>query len=349
MTAGSVVRFLHSWFAGRAPEILTRPYIHIGSAERRVHSVALTPALTRLPDSDPAPDMVLCCRPVLPHGMCALDESEPEGRLACDIVRRGLTVCVLGECFEAAKGGASDRLAAELLQLGETAPLRVLGHEQVFKLVVFTPPEALQAAIDALAGAGAGLIGRYSHCTFRSPGIGTYLPLEGASPYAGEVGRLEQAEEYRLEVLVPRSALDAAVEAMLSAHPYEEVAYDVYPLAGGGGALGRGRTGILQEPTTAGELSSRLNCSLAVGTPDALVQRVAVVAGSLEREDAASAVAAGVNCLVAGRASSEALYCAESASLPVLEIGWASSLRPGLRGLAEVLHARFEGISFMLH
>lgn len=345
MTAGDVLRFLDSWFAGRAPERLSRPHLHIGRSDRPVQSVLLTPSLTKLPDSDPPPDMVLCCRPILPQGCCILDESEPEALLACELVRREIAVCILGECWEAARGGASDSIA-ELLGLGEIAPLRVLEREQTLKLVVFTPPEALQAVTDALAGAGAGVIGNYSHCTFRAPGTGTYLPLEGASPYVGEVGRLEQAEEYRLEVLVPRSALDSAVKAMLAAHPYEEVAYDLYPLAGGGEPLGRGRIGVLAEATFVGELARRLGCAVAVGSPDASVRRAAVVAGSAERDDAASAVSAMAECLVVGSASADALYCAEVAQLPVLELGWSASLRPGLTALAELLVNAFPSASF---
>jgi len=345
MTADEVLRFLTSWFAGRAPERFSRPHLHIGRSERPVQSVLLTPSLTELPEIESPPDMVLCCRPILPHGQSALDESEPEARLACEVVRRGLTVCVLGECFEAARGGASDCIA-ELLGLVEAAPLTVQEREQTLKLVVFTPPEALQAVIDALAGAGAGVIGKYSHCTFRSPGTGTYLPLEGASPYVGEVGRLEQAEEYRLEALVPRSVLDSAVQAMLSAHPYEEVAYDLYPLVGGGQALGRGRIGVLSEPVPAGAIAERLGCAVVVGSSNASVRRAAVVAGAAERADALSAVGSEADCLVVGRASADLLYCAEVAGLLVIEMGWAASLRPGLAALAELLRTAFPSAFF---
>jgi hypothetical protein len=107
--------------------------------------------------------------------------------------------------------------------------------------VVFVPEEAVDAVRDAVCAAGAGHIGNYSHCTFRTPGEGTFLPLQGAHPYVGQVGELERAREFRLETIVPASVRDRVVAAMLEAHPYEEVAYDLYRLHLPGPERGIGR------------------------------------------------------------------------------------------------------------
>ena len=101
------------------------------------------------------------------------------------------------------------------------------------KYVVFVPLSHLDAVIEAVHEAGAGIIGDYSHCTFRSPGTGTFKPLEGANPYTGSVGEMEHAkDEVRLETVCPKNHLGALIEAVASAHPYEEPAFDVYPLLG---------------------------------------------------------------------------------------------------------------------
>ena len=98
------------------------------------------------------------------------------------------------------------------------------------KLVVFVPQSHLEAVRTALAGAGAGTIGKYDSCAFMSSGIGTYRPLEGSKPFQGEIGQLERAGEARIEVTVEKSKLDAAVSAVKKVHPYEEPVIDIYKL-----------------------------------------------------------------------------------------------------------------------
>jgi len=100
----------------------------------------------------------------------------------------------------------------------------------VVKLVWFVPEDALDATRDAVFGAGGGTIGDYERCSWYTKGTGTFLAREGADPAVGDVGQEEHVEEYRVEVVVPEDALPAAVEALRAAHPYEEVALDLYPL-----------------------------------------------------------------------------------------------------------------------
>jgi hypothetical protein len=100
----------------------------------------------------------------------------------------------------------------------------------VVKLVWFVPEEALDATRDAVFGAGGGVIGDYERCSWYTAGTGTFLAREGASPAVGGVGAEERVAEYRVEVVVPDESVAAAVDALRQAHPYEEVAFDLYPL-----------------------------------------------------------------------------------------------------------------------
>jgi hypothetical protein len=100
-----------------------------------------------------------------------------------------------------------------------------------FKLVWFVPENALDATRDAVFSAGAGRIGDYERCSWYTSGTGTFLGGEGAEPAIGEAGREERVDELRVETVVPAAALAAVVAALRSAHPYEEPAFDVYPLA----------------------------------------------------------------------------------------------------------------------
>ncbi|MBU6370888.1 MAG: YqfO family protein [Patescibacteria group bacterium] len=99
-----------------------------------------------------------------------------------------------------------------------------------YKLVVFVPLENADALRQAMGDAGAGIIGNYTHCTFSSRGTGRFKPGKGANPHIGKIGILESVEEERIETIVAEKKLEAVITAMKKAHPYEEVAYDVYLL-----------------------------------------------------------------------------------------------------------------------
>ena len=98
------------------------------------------------------------------------------------------------------------------------------------KLVVFVPAEALDAVRDAVFEAGAGRIGDYERCAWYTEGTGTFFAGEGAEPSVGEKGREERVPELRLETVFPEDRQDDVVAALRRAHPYEEPAFDVYPL-----------------------------------------------------------------------------------------------------------------------
>ena len=99
------------------------------------------------------------------------------------------------------------------------------------KLVVFVPPEALDTVRDALFAAGAGRIGDYERCSWYTEGTGTFFAGEGAAPTVGERGREERVPELRLETVYPAEHEAEVVQALRDAHPYEEPAFDLYPLA----------------------------------------------------------------------------------------------------------------------
>lgn len=98
------------------------------------------------------------------------------------------------------------------------------------KFVVTVPITHADIVRKALGDAGAGKVGNYSHYSFSSKGAGRFLPLDGANPHIGNVGTPEQVEEERIEVDCDSAILKEVILEMKKVHPYEEVAYDVYPL-----------------------------------------------------------------------------------------------------------------------
>ena len=98
------------------------------------------------------------------------------------------------------------------------------------KIVTYVPTEAADAVREAMGRAGAGKIGNYHFCSFSSRGEGRFLPVDGANPTSGEVGKLSVEPEERIEVVCGRSDAKAVITATREAHPYEEVAFDIYEL-----------------------------------------------------------------------------------------------------------------------
>jgi dinuclear metal center YbgI/SA1388 family protein len=173
--------------------------------------------------------------------------------LVLSLVREGLSLVVAHTNLDSVAWGTNGELADRLkMQAAERRFLRPAkpapGH--LLKYAVFTPESHVQAVLDAMASAGGGHIGKYSHCSFRTQGIGTFKPLEGADPFLGEVGKVEETAEWRLECVVPRERLSALLLAVRNVHPYEEIAFDVLPMEVPSSAdAGLGLVGIVPPQT----------------------------------------------------------------------------------------------------
>ncbi|MTI94800.1 MAG: Nif3-like dinuclear metal center hexameric protein [Firmicutes bacterium] len=224
--------------------------------------------------------------------------------------------------------GVSEQLAREL-DVSVTGVLEPTG--KLYKLAVFVPEDYLEQVREALGAAGAGHIGNYSHCTFTSPGTGTFMPHSGSSPFIGAVGKLETVREQRLEAVVTSHRLHSVLAAMIDAHPYEEVAHDVYPLENRG-VVGFGRIGDLSVPRTlstfAKECIARLNCSgiRVAGSLDKELRRAAVCGGS-GGDFWRQALALGADVYVSGDISHHEALDAAAAGMAIIDVGHYQSER----------------------
>lgn len=99
-----------------------------------------------------------------------------------------------------------------------------------YKIVVYVPAENADAVREAIAEAKGGELGKYTHCSFSTKGIGRFKPTDGANPHIGEVGVLEQVEEERIEVTCKNEVVGNIVAAIKRVHPYEEIVMDIYEL-----------------------------------------------------------------------------------------------------------------------
>jgi dinuclear metal center YbgI/SA1388 family protein len=313
--------------------------LQVGDPEAKVNQVLV--GLTPLPEvfeeaEEKGADFLLFHHPLIFDPLKALVTSSYPGGLLARAIRNGFAIYAAHTSYDAAPAGVSVALARTL---GLGGPLRVLSPRGALrKLVVFVPEENVDTVAKALAEVGAGVIGDYTECTFRTLGRGTFRGGEGANPYLGEKGRLEEVEEVRIETVVAAHTVGSAVNAAIAAHPYEEVALDVYPVEGSPDGCGYGRIGTLPERLTAEEL--REYVSEALGFPSRLVadpgRRIETVAvlggsgGSFIPEVAAS----GAHAYVTGDVDYHDALLAESLDLAVIEAGHAATELPSLEPLA---------------
>ncbi len=270
-------------------------------------------------------DMLITHHPFFFDAVKTLREDRPAGRIAALLIRNGIALYCAHTNLDNARGGINDYLAEFLGIEGikTLEPLKGLGYE---KIVVFVPAGYEDRVASSMAEAGAGWIGNYSHCTFRSRGTGTFMPRENTDPFIGEKGKLEQVDEYRLETIVPAEDTGQVIEAMLDAHPYEEVAYDVYPLKNGRWDMGPGRTGTLTEAVPFGEFVKTVKDALdleqvrCTGSPDRRVERVALCGGSGgSLIDAAAA--AGADVFITGDVKHHDAHRARELGMALIDAG----------------------------
>ncbi|MBI2086457.1 hypothetical protein HYT74_03895 [Candidatus Daviesbacteria bacterium] len=100
----------------------------------------------------------------------------------------------------------------------------------MFKIITFVPTKDAQKVREAMGNAGAGVLGKYHHASFSTKGVGRFIPGQGAKPAIGEIGKLEEVEEERIEVICERGKVKAVVEAIRKTHPYEEIPLEIYQL-----------------------------------------------------------------------------------------------------------------------
>lgn len=284
----TIVEYLEKFAPKRLAERWDNVGLQIGHPAAEIHRIMV--ALDATPEVlkeavERKVDMLVTHHPFFFDEIKHIRFDQPFGNMIKTAINSGINIYSAHTNLDIAFGGVNDYLA-NTLELSDIEPLMETSHEVYYKIVVFVPKGHEDAVRDAMAMAGAGWIGNYSHCTFQTQGTGTFKPLERAQPYIGNVGKVEKTDEFRLETIIPESLKRKVLSAMLKAHPYEEVAFDIYPLANEPKKFGIGRIGQLQTKTTLNQLCHQLKGLLSlqkvkyVGDLNTAIQKVAVCGGS---------------------------------------------------------------------
>lgn len=274
-------------------------------------------------------DLLVTYHPLLFHPTTRLVVGRSPGGRAHRLISAGVALVVVHTAFDVCPGGSADSLAATLGLIDPIGFGPTWGWDAV-KVVTFVPPEAVGPVATAMEQAGAGRIGNYTACSYRSPGVGTFYSGTGTAPMVGADGRFNEVGETRLEMIAPAVIAGRVVAALVAAHPYEEPGYDVYEVRSNAGFVGR--AGTIAPVSTVDDLaalvSERIGGVLRVaGTGP--VKTVAVLPGS----GASFIEAADADVLVTGDVGHHRARAALDRGMAIIDPGHAATERPGLRRL----------------
>ena len=282
-----LVGLVHSLYAPDLAEDWDNVGLQVGDPGAPLERVlvALDPGLAAVEAArDAGAQALVTHHPLLFRPLKRLTADDAVGRVVWTAVRAGVAIISAHTNLDSAVAGLNSWLA-EQLGIAQSTPLQPAAGDYL-KLVVFVPAGHEQNVAEALFSAGAGEIGAYDHCSFRSPGTGTFRAGEGTNPFIGEIGRNAEVEELRLETVVPRRKLLRVLDKMHKVHPYEEVAYDLVALQNQVPGAGLGRIGRLPEALSLDAFAAQVKVSLdcdhlrLTGAGSRTVHKVAVCGGS---------------------------------------------------------------------
>ena len=230
-------------------------------------------------------NVVVTHHPLLFKPERTIDRTSPTGAMLYSLISKSISLISVHTNLDFVDGGTSHALATTLglEQCSFLAP----SEARLRKLVLFVPRDSAAAVADALSAHGAGRIGLYERCSFRTEGIGTFQGGPGTNPRVGTSGAFERVPEVRLEMMIPEWNVEPAIKAARAIHPYEEMAYDAYALENPVGGAGTGVIGSLRRPKSLASFLKTVKQQLGVpmlrssgADRRRMIQRVAVCGGS---------------------------------------------------------------------
>ena len=245
MTCKEVIKYLEDWAPKEIAWQNDNVGVQIGNTNRKVTSILLSLELTADVANQAIKkkcNLIITHHPLIFHPIKKLDfTKDPNAQLIEKLIKNEITLYSAHTNLDFTKHGVSFQLAKKL-GLKNITFLKNQKSNQ-YKLSVFIPAKHVEKVATALFNAGGGIIGEYSSCSFRSEGEGTFKGSSISNPTIGIKGKYENIKEIKFEVLVDSWKLNDVLSALMAAHPYEEPAYDIYPLENynvnyGAGAIG---------------------------------------------------------------------------------------------------------------
>ncbi|MEI6889706.1 MAG: Nif3-like dinuclear metal center hexameric protein [Bacteroidales bacterium] len=229
-------------------------------------------------------NLIISHHPFIFHGLKKVEPGKPESDILVKVIKHDIAVYAIHTNIDNSIAGLNEFLCGKL---GLTT-VKILSERggMLSKLVTFTPHGYTDKVRQAMFNAGAGVIGKYDLCSYNVEGQGTFRASAGTNPFVGEKNVPHVEKETRIEVVFPNYIKGKLVNALLSAHPYEEVAFDIYPLSNSFPSCGSGMLGKLTKPMKPEDflemLKKKLKITLVRHTelPDKKIGKVAICSGS---------------------------------------------------------------------
>ncbi len=221
----------------------------VGSSDKEVNGVLITLDVTMevLDEAiENELDLIVAHHPLIFRGLKNITDRTETGRIILKAIKHDIAIFAGHTNVDSVPEGVSGMMAKKLglINTSVLSPAK----NRLLKLVTYVPANHADKVRDAIFKAGAGTIGNYDSCSYNVSGTGTFRAGENTNPYVGEKGELHFEPEVRIETVLPEFIKNRVVTAMLDAHPYEEVAYDIYQLENEWYGAGLGVIGELEQP-----------------------------------------------------------------------------------------------------
>lgn len=286
-------------------------------------------------------DMLVCHHPMIFGSLKRITADTILGRKIIKLISKGISVYSAHTNYDIARDGLND-IFAKHLGFKSHSLIETTYTDKLYKILVYIPKGHEEKIFNALMAAGAGQIGNYSNCSFKTEGIGTFKPEVGTHPFIGLEGKLEAVNEIKLGTVVPQSLLNKTIKALIKAHPYEEPPYDILPLENEGSSLGLGRIGELEQETTLAIYAESVKTALGIdkvkiaGDPNKKIKKVAMLNGSGNKFISAARFA-GADVLVTGDMQYHQIVDAVEAGMCIIDAGHFATERMMMPAMAEYL------------
>lgn len=259
--------------------------LQVGNLDKKIEKVAiaLTPTTKIIEEAvEKGCNFLITHHPLLFKSIKSINTKTPLGKCLELALKNDLTIYTLHTNFDSASSGLNYTIAKDL-GLDNIEILSVSGQNESFKLVTFVPEEYTLKVVNAISDAGAGNIGKFSHRSYIAAGIATFSNDESSIE---ELETPNKESEDRLEIIVPKHALNNVISALKEYHPYDDVIYDIYKLENKGESIGIGTIGEFYTPFRLSEVINQVKNNLNikklcyVGEPSKSIAKVAICTGS---------------------------------------------------------------------
>ena len=288
-------------------------------------------------------NLVVAHHPIIFGGIKKITGKNYVEKTVISAIKNDIAIYAIHTNLDNVIKGVNDRMADKLGLINRQ--ILAFKSNQLMKLFTFAPTEHAAKIRTAIFEAGGGNIGNYSECSFNAEGTGTFKAGDGTEPYVGEVGKQHLEKEVKIEIIFPNHLQNNILEAVIKAHPYEEVAYDIVTLSNEFQQVGSGLTGELSEPLDELSFLSQIKAAFGLSvirhSPllNKKVKRVALCGGAGSFLTT-KAIASGADFFITGDVKYHEFFDANS-SLVIADIGHWESEQFTIDLLFDILKAKF--------